>query len=302
MQIGRKIIRLDSVDSTNNYIANLLKEGILEDGTVILADEQYAGRGQRNVEWLANPGENLTFSFFLRNVNLSVQNQFYLTCIVSISLVRLLNKFGLNAKIKWPNDIYIDQKKIAGVLIENQLSSLTVKSSIVGIGLNINQIEFNGMSATSVLKETGAQKLPMDVLYSYIELFNSNWSQFSEHMLPEIKSVYLSNLFQLNELKKYEDEGGIFEGKITDVLDSGHLIVDSAGIQKKYELKEIYRNIDVIVLPSKELEAFQMDFMGFQKDFNGFSKDFNGGGLANVGQAWPVLAQDWPGLARAGQG
>jgi len=95
------------------------------------------------------------------------------------------------------------------------------------------------MSATSVLKETGAQKLPMDVLYSYIELFNSNWSQFSEHMLPEIKSVYLSNLFQLNELKKYEDEGGIFEGKITDVLDSGHLIVDRAGIQKKYELKEI---------------------------------------------------------------
>lgn len=239
MQIGRKIIRLDSVDSTNNYIANLLKEGILENGTVILADEQYAGRGQRNAEWLAIPGENLTFSFFLGSVNLSVQNQFYLTCIVSISLVRLLNKFGLNAKIKWPNDIYIDQKKIAGVLIENQLSSLTVKSSIVGIGLNINQIEFNGISATSVLKETGAQKLPMDVLYSYIELFNSNWSQFSEHMLPEIKSVYLSNLFQLNELKKYEDEGGIFEGKITDVLDSGHLIVDRAGIQKKYELKEI---------------------------------------------------------------
>lgn len=239
MQIGRKIIRLDSVDSTNNYIANLLKEGILENGTVILADEQYAGRGQRNAEWLVIPGENLTFSFFLGSVNLSVQNQFYLTCIVSISLVRLLNKFGLNAKIKWPNDIYIDQKKIAGVLIENQLSSLTVKSSIVGIGLNINQIEFNGISATSVLKETGAQKLPMDVLYSYIELFNSNWSQFSEHMLPEIKSVYLSNLFQLNELKKYEDEGGIFEGKITDVLDSGHLIVDRAGIQKKYELKEI---------------------------------------------------------------
>ena len=77
MQIGRKIIRLESVDSTNNYIANLLKEGVLEDGTVILADDQYAGRGQRDSEWLANAGENLTFSFFLGNVNLSVQNQFY---------------------------------------------------------------------------------------------------------------------------------------------------------------------------------------------------------------------------------
>lgn len=239
MQIGRKIIRLESVDSTNNYIANLLKEGILEDGTVILADEQFAGRGQRNAEWLTKPGENLTFSFFLGSVNLSVQNQFYLTCIVSISLIQLLDKFGLKAKIKWPNDIYIDQKKIAGVLIENQLSSSSIKSSIVGIGLNVNQIEFDGLNATSIKSETDSRKLPMDVLYSFVELFNSNWSSFSERMLPEIKSTYLLHLFQLNELKKYEDESGIFEGTITNVLDSGHLIVNRAGIQRQYELKEI---------------------------------------------------------------
>ncbi len=132
MQIGRKIIRLESVDSTNNYIANLLKEGVLEDGTVILADDQYAGRGHRDSEWLANAGENLTFSFFLDNVNLSVQNQFYLTCIVSITLTQLLDKYGISSKIKWPNDIYVDQKKIAGVLIENQLSSTYIKSSIIG--------------------------------------------------------------------------------------------------------------------------------------------------------------------------
>lgn len=239
MQIGRKIIRLESVDSTNNYIANLLKEGILEDGTVILADEQYAGRGQRNAEWSTMPGENLTFSFYLGSVNLSVQNQFYLTCIVSISLVQLLDKFGLNAKIKWPNDIYIDQKKIAGVLIENQLSSISIKSSIIGIGLNINQTEFDGLNATSVLRETGTRKLTMDVLYSFIEVFNSNWGSFSERMLPEIKAAYLSHLFQLNELKIYEDGNGMFEGTIIDVLDSGHLVVDRTGLKKQYELKEI---------------------------------------------------------------
>ena len=173
MQIGRKIIRLESVDSTNNYIANLLKEGILEDGTVILADEQFAGKGQRNSEWLTSPGENLTFSFFLSNVNLSVQNQYFLTCIVSISLVQLLNKFGLDAKIKWPNDIYINNKKISGVLIENQLSSSEIKNSIIGIGLNINQREFDGLNATSVLVETEIRRTPMDVLYSFIEIFNS---------------------------------------------------------------------------------------------------------------------------------
>jgi len=239
MQIGRKIIRLESVDSTNNYIANLLKEGKLENGTVILADEQFAGRGQRNAEWLTEPGENLTFSCFLDNVNLSVQNQFYLTCIVSISLVKLLAKLGLQAKIKWPNDIYINHKKIAGVLIENQLSTSSIKNAIIGIGLNLNQIEFEGLNATSTLSETGSRKTPMEVLYLFIEIFNSNWRNFSERMLPEIKSAYLENLFQLNELKNYEDQYGCFEGTITDVLDSGYLIVDKAGVQNQYELKEI---------------------------------------------------------------
>ena len=239
MQIGRKIIRLESVDSTNNYIANLLKEGILENGTVILADEQFAGRGQRNAEWHTKPGENLTFSFFLDSVNLSVNNQFYLTCIVSLSLVQLLDKFGLKAKIKWPNDIFIHQKKIAGVLIENQLSSMSIKSSIIGIGLNVNQIEFDGLNATSILKETDSRKMPMDVLYSFIEVFNSNWVNLSEGKLSGIKSEYLSYLYQFNELKEYEDKNGVFEGKITDVLNSGHLMIDRDGIQQTYELKEI---------------------------------------------------------------
>ncbi|MEJ6617293.1 MAG: biotin--[acetyl-CoA-carboxylase] ligase [Crocinitomicaceae bacterium] len=239
MQIGRKIIHLESVDSTNNYIANLLKEGILEDGTVILADEQFAGKGQRNAEWLTKPGENLTFSFFLSNVNLSVQNQYFLTCTVSISLVQLFNKFGLDAKIKWPNDIYVNNKKIAGVLIENQLSSSHIKNSIIGIGLNINQREFDGLNATSILLETEARKTPMEVLYSFIEMFNSSWKNFSQRMLPRVKSDYISNLFQLNELKNYEDSRGDFEGIIRNVLDSGHLVIERNGEEQHYGLKEI---------------------------------------------------------------
>ena len=239
MQIGRKIIRLESVDSTNNYIANLLKDGILEDGTVILADEQFAGRGQRNAEWLTKPGENLTFSFFLGNVNLSVQNQFFLTCIVSISLVQLLDKFGLKSKIKWPNDIYINNKKIAGVLIENQLSSSAIKNSIIGIGLNINQLEFDGLNATSILLETEDRNTPMNVLYSFIETINSNWNSFSERMLPNVKLDYISRLYQLNEMKSYEDNEGEFIGTITNVLDSGHLVIERNGEQRQYDLKEI---------------------------------------------------------------
>lgn len=239
MQIGVKIIRLESVDSTNNYIANLLKAGELTNGTVILADEQFAGRGQREAEWLTKPGENLTFSIFIDNVNLSVQKQFYLSCFISITLVELLDKFGLKAKIKWPNDIYINQQKIAGVLIENQLSSSFIKSSIVGIGLNVNQIDFGNLKATSIQKEINERKTPMDVLYLFIEQFNSRWKNFSEGTFVELKEKYLNNLFQFNEKHLYEDENGEFEGGIIDVLDSGHLVIESVSGIRQYDLKEI---------------------------------------------------------------
>lgn len=239
MQIGTKIIRLESVGSTNNYIANLLKARELTNGTVILADEQFAGRGQRGTEWLAKPGENLTFSFFIDNVNLSVHKQFYLTCVISITLVDLLQRFGLDAKIKWPNDIYIGKQKIAGVLIENQLSSSFVKSSIIGVGLNINQLDFKRLNATSILKETNERKLPMDVLYIFIEQFNSNWSDFSESTFGDLKIKYLDNMFQFNEIHGYEDGNGEFEGEIVNVQDSGHIEIKCGTDIRQYDLKEI---------------------------------------------------------------
>lgn len=239
MQIGRKIIRLESVDSTNNYIANLLKVGELSNGTVILSDEQFAGRGQRDAEWLTKPGENLTFSFFIDNVNLSVHKQFYLTFVVSLALVELLKKFGIEAKIKWPNDIYVREQKIAGVLIENQLSGASVKNSIIGIGLNINQLDFGRLNATSIRKEIDVQKVPMDVLYMFIEQFNSSYENFSESMREELKSNYLKSLFQFNEIHCYEDVKGEFKGEIVNVLDSGHLEIRRETGIHQYDLKEI---------------------------------------------------------------
>ena len=239
MKIGRKIIRLDSVDSTNNYAANLLKQGEIESGTVILADEQYAGRGQRDAEWLVKPGENLTFSFFLANVNLSVNNQFYLTQLVSLSLIDLLLKFGVSATIKWPNDIYVGQKKIAGVLIENQLAFNQVKSSIFGIGLNVNQQEFDGFKATSMFLESGVSKIPNDVLFSFIESFNKIGGTFSSNQVESIREEYLRNLYLRKIRALFEDELGKFEGEIVNVLDSGELVIDREGELKSYNLKEI---------------------------------------------------------------
>jgi len=103
--------------------------------------------------WQSDAGANLTFSVFLNNVNLSVQRQFLLTKIVSLSLVDLLAKFGVPAKIKWPNDVYVNDRKIAGVLIENVIQGKTITRSIIGIGLNVNQRSFEGLKATSLSLE-----------------------------------------------------------------------------------------------------------------------------------------------------
>lgn len=239
MEIGRKIIHLDSVDSTNNYAANLLKAGQIESGTVIMADEQFAGRGQRAAVWSANSGENLTFSFFIDNVNLSVDRQFVLTQLVSMSLIELLAKLGLTATIKWPNDIYCGERKIVGVLIENQLHGSVVKSAIVGVGLNMNQSEFKGFQATSTFLETGFRRIPKEVLLSYTVSFTTAWNKYMDGHYQRLKADYLKRLYRLNQDSQFSDVEGIFTGKITNVLDSGKLEVQKADKTHYFEVKEI---------------------------------------------------------------
>ncbi len=239
MKIGNKIIHLDSVDSTSNYIANLLKTKKVENGTVVLADNQVDGRGQRGAEWVVKPGKNITLSFLLGSVNLSVEDQFFLTELVSLTVIDLLQKMGLKAEIKWPNDIFVNGKRIAGILIENQLGKSIIKSSIIGIGLNVNQTEFEGFVATSIKKETNQFRGLMDVIFSFIESFNQLSARYSIHQRDEIHKEYLSNLFLFNIVSTFEDDSGVFLGKIIDVQTTGQLIIESEWGKKEYNLKEI---------------------------------------------------------------
>ena len=238
MEIGRKIIHLDSVDSTNNYVAKLLQGDEIDHGTVILASEQYAGKGQRSSEWVVKPGENLTFSVFLDNVNVAVGKQFILTQIVSLSLVALLKKRNLKAEIKWPNDIFVNGKKIAGVLIENQLRSTTIQRTIIGVGLNVNEIDFKNFTATSIKNEQGAFVPLNDVLYSFIDLFNKTWSTFISD-LSLLDQQYHNNLYLRNVSAKYQDQLGVFNGLLLGVEPSGKLLIEREGVLASYDLKEI---------------------------------------------------------------
>lgn len=239
MAIGQKIIHLLSVDSTNNYAANLLKEGKLEHGTVILADEQFAGRGQRGAEWTSTPGDNLTFSFYLDDVNLAVQEQFRLTQIISLGIIEFLKKFNVQGKIKWPNDIYVDDQKICGVLIENQLCGMIVKSAIVGIGLNVNQTNFGNLNATSLALLLSKQFVLFDTVLSFFHAMNFVFEKFNFHS-DKLQTEYLAHLYRYGIWADYKVNNQKIKGNIKDVSPEGKLILqEENGNEQSYFLKEI---------------------------------------------------------------
>ncbi len=237
--IGRKIIFKETLDSTNNYAAKLLQAGELSHGTVIMSGEQTEGRGQRGAVWAAEPYKNLIFTCFLEYDNLSVSSHQAITHFVSLALIDLLSFFGISASIKWPNDILIGNKKIAGVLIENQLENTAIKSSIIGIGLNINQTEFGGFNATSLKLENQMEFSVENTAMKLIEFMQTRFNQLQVNNLIGLKNEYLNLLWLLNKSSLFEDENGIFEGKIIGTDAFGRLIVEQKSIPKSYDLKEI---------------------------------------------------------------
>lgn len=237
MLIGNKIIHLSSVDSTSNYIANEEIRQNLPSGAVILADEQTAGKGQRGAEWLTKPGENLTFSFLLREVNLTVENQFTLNKIIALSILDLLHDKGIDAKIKWPNDILIGNNKVSGILIENSLGSSGIQKSIIGVGLNVNQTDFNIPRTTSMQLESDSFFNIREILFGLIGKINSRLSQIEQR--DTIHSEYLSHLFGLNEQRDFIIDEKLITGRIIGVNSFGLLELEINEEIQSFGIKEI---------------------------------------------------------------
>jgi BirA family biotin operon repressor/biotin-[acetyl-CoA-carboxylase] ligase len=171
--IGNNLIELDITDSTNEYSKKLIKKGPVEEGTVILADFQTKGKGQKDGYWESEKGKNLTFSIILYPNFLDIQKQFYLSMSISIGIVEFLSHLSVKSKIKWPNDICINNKKVAGILIENSIKRNIISSSIIGIGINVNQTEFkssapNPTSLYLELNKTFDIKNTYHLLISYL--------------------------------------------------------------------------------------------------------------------------------------
>ena len=223
--VGQKIIHLASVDSTNNYTAKLLKEGQITSGAVILSDIQTEGRGQRAKLWQSLPYENLTFSFLIQPDALRNITTITINHCVSLALAQFIRTQGYEAQLKWPNDIYVDHKKIAGILIENSFSSGRITNSIIGIGMNINQRTFDSINATSLSLLTGNQYAVKSVLFDIIYQLNKQFEHFEATSTEKIKTEYDQQLWKINSDINFSVNGHPKKGVLLGTNQEGNLLV-----------------------------------------------------------------------------
>jgi BirA family transcriptional regulator, biotin operon repressor / biotin---[acetyl-CoA-carboxylase] ligase len=237
--IGQFIVHLTCVDSTNNYAANLVKSGKAESGTVILADEQTNGRGQRGTRWQSEARVNLQLSVIWKPENLLVQDQRYINFAVSIAIRNLLTKKEIEAQIKWPNDILVNQKKISGVLIENQLQGERIHSCIIGIGLNVNQLHFDNLMATSIQLENGKFQTLEPLSEELIFCLNEKLLLVKNRKFKQLQEEYCSALYGFQKVVPYELNNAKFSGKIIGIAEDGNVVIETDGKVKTFGLKEI---------------------------------------------------------------
>ena len=237
------IIKLNAIDSTNSYLKKISSKKALDDFTVVVTEHQTQGRGQMGTVWNSQKEKNLTCSVFKRHQRLSIDQQFYISIVTSLAIVKALQQFNVpKLHVKWPNDILSEQKKVCGILIENVIKNHQVEASIIGFGLNVNQTDFENLpQASSLLNLTGTffsiDELLMSILHCLDYYFKQ--LQFGKH--EALKRSYEALLFRKDKPSTFKDaEGNMFAGFIkgTNVDGSLQVLLEDE-VMAEFQLKEI---------------------------------------------------------------
>ncbi len=224
----RAIIRLESVDSTNNYAANLLKLTSPPDGTVITAQEQTQGKGQRGAEWKATYGQNLLSSIIVYPNFIPSERTFLLSQVTALAVREVVEHFTQrDTYIKWPNDIICQNKKIAGILIEFNWMDGCAQSAIIGVGINVNQHFFDYPSAASLLNLTGKHISIEEILSSYIDQLDLRYRQLFNKQYDVIHSAYNSQLWKKGVLSDFVYSQEKIQAEIIEAQEDGKLNLSS---------------------------------------------------------------------------
>lgn len=237
------IIKLDAIDSTNTYLKELSVSGDVQDGLAVVAKFQTNGRGQMGTVWSSQDAKNLTFSVFKDVSFLDIEHHFYISIAVSLAVYDALNRLGIQrVKVKWPNDILSDNKKIAGILIENVIKLNVITGSVIGIGLNVNQTDFTDLPSASSLLLLSGQVYDLDeVLNMVLKQIDIHFEYLKSGRFKMLKSRYESHLFRKNKPSTFRNaEGALFLGYIVGVSELGNLLIRvENNIIKSFDFKEV---------------------------------------------------------------
>jgi BirA family transcriptional regulator, biotin operon repressor / biotin---[acetyl-CoA-carboxylase] ligase len=225
---GWNTILIKECDSTNSQIKLLKAKHDLHDRTAIVTEFQTNGRGQGRNSWHSLSGENLLASFY-REIKIPVSQNFMLTVITSLALYRLLLKIGIKSLIKWPNDIYVKNKKIAGILIENSLMRSTIIDTIIGVGLNVNETDFpEWLQNPDSLKRIRNNEFDLEeIRIELIEQLELIFTEFEDGKAMELYHTYNTLLYRLNNWSVFRKGELSFNARIHGVELDGRLILEA---------------------------------------------------------------------------
>jgi BirA family transcriptional regulator, biotin operon repressor / biotin---[acetyl-CoA-carboxylase] ligase len=242
MALEFSLIFFKELTSTNSQASIMLKEGLAAQGCVIYTDYQTTGKGRAGNKWESEKGKNLLFSIILIPNFISPEDQFLISMAISLGVCDFTDSHFLESKIKWPNDIYINDDKIAGILIENSILGGTVENTIAGIGVNINQIVFppSVPNPVSLSILTGREYDRKACLEELITCLGRRYEILMSGKPEQIRRDYLSHLYRLNEWHFYRSGGKQFRGIIKGISVFGKLIVEDDNARAtEFDFKEI---------------------------------------------------------------
>lgn len=242
---GSNILHFQQLDSTNKKARELLKEQDLAEGTIIICREQYAGRGYGLNTWESAPDKNITASWILKPHFLAPDKQFLLTKVISLAVkdtVAHFYKGPVSVKVKWPNDVYAGECKIAGILAENNIMGESIRECIAGIGFNINQEVFvsqapNPVSLKMLAKKEFVLEEVLQFLSSQLQL---RYSSLNSTLINQTEKDYHSSLYRLNQPSLFVSQGNTFKGSIRGTDPHGRLIIEEEeGPLRHFDFKEV---------------------------------------------------------------
>ncbi|MDN4164822.1 biotin--[acetyl-CoA-carboxylase] ligase [Cytophagales bacterium LB-30] len=236
--LGKKLVFLPSCHSTNDIAADFIGQGLASEGMLVYTDHQTQGRGQRGNVWESGVGQNLAFSLIVQPRFLQASEQFHLQKAISLGVYDALSTVCEGVKVKWPNDIYIHDRKVGGILIENSLRNTQVQWTVVGIGINVNQKEFSAPLAASLAYFTGEEYDLFALMEDMVLHIEARYLQLRNGGHEVLSAQFEEVLYWKNEWHEFEAES-VFQGQIVGLAPDGRLKIETSEGLRLFAFKEV---------------------------------------------------------------